>query len=55
MKIKKLLIPLALMSLSLGAITVVSSFKNEEPVVTVPEEIAEKSINAIERMLEASK
>ena len=29
--------------------------KNEEPVITVPEEIAKKSINAIERMLEASK
>ena len=29
--------------------------KNEEPRIVVPEEIAEKSINAIERMLEASK
>jgi quinolinate synthase len=29
--------------------------KNEEPKIVVPEEIAEKSINAIERMLEASK
>ena len=29
--------------------------KNEEPVVIVPEDIAEKSINAVERMLEASK
>ena len=28
---------------------------NEEPVVTVPQDIAEKSINAVERMLEASK
>ena len=28
---------------------------NEEPKIIVPEEIAEKSINAIERMLEASK
>lgn len=29
--------------------------KNEEPRIVVPDEIAEKSINAIERMLEASK
>ena len=29
--------------------------KNEEPKIVVPDEIAEKSINAIERMLEASK
>lgn len=29
--------------------------KNEEPIIAVPAEIAEKSINAIERMLEASK
>lgn len=29
--------------------------KNEKPVVTVPDEIARDSINAIERMLEASK
>lgn len=29
--------------------------KNEEPQIVVPDEIAEKSINAIERMLEASK
>ena len=29
--------------------------KNEEPRIIVPEEIAEKSINAIEKMLEASK
>ena len=28
---------------------------NEEPKIIVPEEIAEKSINAVERMLEASK
>ena len=28
---------------------------NEEPRIIVPDEIAEKSINAIERMLEASK
>lgn len=29
--------------------------KNETPVVTVPEDISERSINAVERMLEASK
>ena len=28
---------------------------NEEPKIIVPDEIAEKSINAVERMLEASK
>ena len=28
---------------------------NESPEITVPEDIAEKSINAVERMLEASK